>query len=100
MESKISIQEGQPISTPLEKTGVFPTMVIKMISIGEKSGRLEEMLSKIAQFYEEQTDAMVAGLSSLIEPLVIVFFRYYCGGIVISLFLPIIKMTQFLGGMS
>ena len=100
MKSKISIQEGQPISTPLEKTGVFPTMVIKMISIGEKSGRLEEMLSKIAQFYEEQTDAMVAGLSSLIEPLVIAFLGIIVGGIVISLFLPIIKMTQFLGGMS
>lgn len=100
MESKIAIQEGQPISTPLEKTGVFPVMVVKMISIGEKSGRLEEMLSKIAQFYEEQTDAMVAGLSSLIEPLVIAFLGIIVGGIVISLFLPIIKMTQFIGGMS
>ena len=100
MESKTAIQEGQPISTPLEKTGVFPVMVVKMISIGEKSGRLEEMLSKIAQFYEEQTDAMVAGLSSLIEPLVIAFLGIIVGGIVISLFLPIIKMTQFIGGMS
>ena len=100
MESRIAIQEGQPISTPLEKTGVFPIMVIKMISIGEKSGRLEEMLSKIAQFYEEQTEAMVAGLSSLIEPLVIAFLGIIVGGIVISLFLPIIKMTQFIGGMN
>jgi len=100
MESKIAIQEGQPISVPLEKTGVFPTMVIKMISIGERSGRLEAMLSKIAQFYEEQTDAMVAGLASLIEPLVIAFLGIIVGGIVISLFLPIIKMTQFIGGMS
>ncbi|MFH1519455.1 MAG: type II secretion system F family protein [Candidatus Omnitrophota bacterium] len=98
-ESKIAIQEGQPISAPLEKTGVFPIMVIKMVSVGEKSGRLEEMLSKIAQFYEEQTDAMVAGLSSLIEPLVIAFLGIIVGGIVISLFLPIIKMTQFIGGM-
>jgi len=100
MESKIAIQEGQPISVPLEKTGVFPTMVTKMISIGERSGRLEEMLSKIAQFYEEQTDAMVAGLSSLIEPLVIAFLGIIVGGIVVSLFLPIIKMTQCIGGMS
>jgi type IV pilus assembly protein PilC len=100
MESRISIQEGQPISTPLEKTGVFPIMVIKMISIGERSGRLEEMLSKIAQFYEEQTDAMVAGLASLIEPLVIAFLGIIVGGIVISLFLPILTMTQFIGGMS
>jgi len=98
LESKTSIQEGQPISVPLEKTGIFPSMVTKMVSIGEKSGRLEDMLSKIAQFYEEQTDAMVAGLSSLIEPLVIAFLGVVVGGIVVSLFLPIIKITQYIGG--
>jgi len=98
LESKIAIQEGQPISVPLESTGVFPPMVTKMISIGEQSGRLEGMLSKIAQFYEEQTDAMVAGLSSLIEPLVIAFLGIIVGGIVVSLFLPIIKITQYIGG--
>ena len=98
MESKIAIQEGQPISVPLEKTGVFPTMVTKMVAVGERSGRLEEMLSKIAQFYEEQTDAMVAGLASLIEPLVIAFLGIIVGGIVVALFLPIIKMTQYIGG--
>ena len=98
MESKVAIQEGQPISVPLEKTGVFPTMVTKMVAVGEKSGRLEEMLSKIAQFYEEQTDAMVVGLSSLIEPLVIAFLGIIVGGIVVALFLPIIKMTQYIGG--
>lgn len=98
MESRKSIQEGQPISFPLEKTGVFPPMVTRMISVGEKSGRLEEMLTKIAQFYEEQTDAMVAGLSSLIEPIVIGFLGIVVGGIVVSLFLPIIKITQYIGG--
>ena len=98
MEAKIAIQEGQPISAPLEKTGVFPPMVTKMVAIGERSGRLEEMLSKIAQFYEEQTDAMVAGLASLIEPLVIAFLGIIVGGIVVALFLPIIKITQYIGG--
>ncbi len=98
MEAKISIQEGQPISVPLEKTDVFPPMVIKMVAIGERSGRLEEMLRKIAQFYEEQTDAMVAGLASLIEPLVIAFLGVIVGGIVVALFLPIIKITQYIGG--
>lgn len=93
-ESKTAIQEGQPISTPLEGTGVFPPMVTRMIAVGEKSGKLEEMLSKIAQFYEEQTEAMVTGLSSLIEPLIIVFLGVIVGGIVISLFLPIITITQ------
>ena len=96
IKSKKFIQEGQTISMPLEETGIFPPMVVRMISIGERSGRLEEMLSKVAQFYEEQTDAMVAGLSSLIEPLIIVFLGVVVGGIVISLFLPIIQITQYL----
>ncbi len=98
IESKQAIQDGQPISVPLEKTGVFPPMVTRMISVGEKSGRLEDMLSKVAQFYEEQTDALVAGLSSLIEPIVIAFLGVVVGGIVVSLFLPIIKITQYIGG--
>jgi len=71
-------------------------MVVRMISIGERSGKLEEMLSKVAQFYEEQTDAMVAGLSSLIEPLIIVFLGVVVGGIVVSLFLPITQLTQYI----
>jgi len=96
VKSKKFIQEGQTISTPLEETGIFPPMVVRMVSIGERSGRLEEMLSKVAQFYEEQTDAMVAGLSSLIEPIIIVFLGVVVGGIVISLFLPIIQITQYL----
>ena len=98
IEAKASIQEGQMISGPLARTKVFPSMVVKMIAIGEKSGKLEEMLLKIAQFYEEQTDAMVAGLASLIEPAVIVFLGVIVGGIVVSLFLPIIKITQYIGG--
>ncbi len=98
IESKKSIQEGETISAPLERTGVFPPMVTRMISVGEKSGRLEGMLSKIAQFYEEQTDALVAGLSSLIEPVIIAFLGIIVGGVVVSLFLPILKITQHLGG--
>ena len=98
LKSKKFIQEGQAISVPLEESGIFPPMVVKMISIGERSGKLEEMLSKIAQFYEEQTDAMVSGLASLIEPIIIVFLGVIVGGIVISLFLPIIQITQHIGG--
>ncbi|UCD15309.1 MAG: type II secretion system F family protein [Candidatus Omnitrophota bacterium] len=97
LKSKKLIQEGQPISMPLEETKIFPPMVTKMIYIGEKSGRLEEMLSKIAQFYEEQTEALIAGMASMIEPLIILFLGIVVGGIVISLFLPIIKITQYLG---
>lgn len=98
LKSKKYIQEGQPIYVPLEESGVFPPMVVKMIAIGERSGRLEGMLLKIAQFYEEQTDAMVAGLSSLIEPMIIVFLGVVVGGIVVALFLPILKITQYIGG--
>ncbi len=97
LKSKKYIQEGQPIYVPLEESGVFPPMVVRMIAVGERSGRLEGMLSKIAQFYEEQTDAMVAGLSSLIEPVIIVFLGVVVGGIVVSLFLPILTITQHIG---
>ncbi|MCF7874236.1 MAG: type II secretion system F family protein [Candidatus Omnitrophica bacterium] len=98
LKSKKYIQEGQPIYVPLEESGVFPPMVVKMIAVGERSGRLEGMLLKIAQFYEEQTDAMVAGLSSLIEPIIIVFLGVVVGGIVVALFLPILKITEYVGG--
>ncbi len=94
IKAKKSIQEGIPVSIPLEESGVFPPMVIKMIAVGEKTGKLEHMLSKIAQFYEEQTDAAISGLTSLIEPLLIVFLGIVVGAIVISLFLPIIEISQ------
>ncbi len=97
LKAKKYIQEGQPIYIPLEESGVFPPMVVRMISVGERSGRLEGMLAKIAQFYEEQTDAMVSGLSSLIEPVIIVFLGVVVGGIVVALFLPILTITQHLG---
>ena len=97
-KSKKSIQEGIPISEPLEESGVFPPMVVNMIAVGEKTGKLEEMLSKIAQFYEEQTEIAISGLTSLIEPLVIGFLGIVIGGIVVALFLPIIKITSLLGG--
>jgi type IV pilus assembly protein PilC len=98
MNAKDSIQEGVPISEPLQQSGVFPPMVVKMIAVGERTGKLEHMLAKVAQFYEEQTDAVISSLTSLIEPLVIAFLGVVIGGIVVSLFLPIIKITTLLGG--
>ncbi|MEW6101488.1 MAG: type II secretion system F family protein [Candidatus Omnitrophota bacterium] len=88
------VREGEPISRPLSKSRVFPPMVCRMISVGEQTGQLEKMLSKIADFYEEQVDAAAAALTSLIEPLVIAFLGVVIGGIVISLFLPIFKITE------
>ncbi|MEK6715595.1 MAG: type II secretion system F family protein [Candidatus Omnitrophota bacterium] len=97
IESCSSIKEGEPIAEPLLKSKIFPPMVVRMISVGEQTGRLEHMLGKIADFYEDQVDAAVAGLTSLIEPIVIVFLGTIIGGIVISLFLPIFKVLELLG---
>ncbi len=89
-----AVRDGETIARPLSKSGVFPPMVCRMISVGEQTGKLELMLTKIADFYEEQVDAAAQGLTSLIEPLVIAFLGIVIGGIVISLFLPIFKITQ------
>jgi len=96
IKARNSIQEGIPISEPLSECKVFPPMVVKMIGVGEKTGKLEKMLTKIAQFYEEQTEIVISSLTSLIEPLVIAFLGIVVGGIVVSLFLPIVKITQML----
>ncbi len=95
--SRKAIKEGEPIADPLGKSKVFPPMVVRMIAVGEQTGQLEKMLSKIADFYEDQVDAAVAGMTSLIEPLVILFLGVIVGGIVISLFLPIFKIFELLG---
>ncbi|MDP2653787.1 MAG: type II secretion system F family protein [Candidatus Omnitrophota bacterium] len=91
---KNSVREGESIAGPLTKSGVFPPMVTRMISIGEKSGKLEKMLNKIAEFYDDQVDAIVSGLTSIIEPVIIGFLGIVVGFIVIALFLPIINITQ------
>lgn len=88
------IQEGESISQPLVQSGVFPQMVTRMISVGEKTGKLDTMLTKIADFYEDQVDAAVAGLTSMIEPLIIGFLGIVVGFIVIALFMPIISLTS------
>lgn len=93
-----SVRDGEPISRPLSKSGVFPPMVTRMINVGEQTGQLEKMLTKIADFYDEQVDAAASALTSMIEPLVIAFLGVVIGGIVISLFLPIFKISQLMSG--
>ena len=93
---KTNVREGESIAVPLIKSGVFPSMVTRMISIGEKSGQMEKMLNKIAEFYDDQVDAAVAGLTSIIEPVIIGFLGIVVGFIVIALFLPIMTITQFI----
>ncbi len=89
-----SVKRGETLAGPLDKSNVFPSMVVRMIAIGEETGELEEMLSKIADFYDSQVDTAVSGLTSLIEPLIIAFLGIVIGGIVIALFLPILTLTQ------
>ena len=89
-----SVKKGESISGPLGKSEVFPPMVVRMIAIGEETGELEEMLVKIADFYDAEVDAAVDGLTSLIEPLIIAFLGIVIGGIVVAMFLPILTLTQ------
>lgn len=91
---RTSVREGETIYKPLSKSGIFPPMVCRMVSVGEQTGQLEKMLTKIADFYDEQVDAAVTGLTSMIEPLIIVFLGVVIGGIVIALFMPIFKITE------
>ena len=76
----------------MQTTGVFPTMVLQMSAIGEESGSLDHMLGKAAEFYEDEVDEMVKGLSSLMEPFIIVILGVLIGGIVVSMYLPIFKL--------
>jgi type IV pilus assembly protein PilC len=94
MESRASIAGGDTIAQPLKKSGVFPPMVISMISVGEQTGGLDEMLSKIADFYDEEVDAAVSNLLSLLEPIMIVFLGIVVGGMVVSMYLPIFDMIN------
>lgn len=91
---KVSVREGESLTGPLIKSGVFPPMVTRMISIGEKSGKVETMLLKISEFYDDQVDVAVEGLTSVIEPIIIGILGVVIGFIVIALFLPIMNITQ------
>jgi type IV pilus assembly protein PilC len=93
-----NVREGESIAEPLARSKIFPYMVVRMVAVGEQSGELEKMLSKIADFYDDQVDAAVSGLTSLIEPLIIAFLGIVIGTIVICMFLPIFKLTQVVAG--
>jgi len=89
-----SVKEGESIVHPLEASGVFPPMVISMIDVGEETGQLPEMLLKVAEVYDDEVDNAVAGLTSLLEPIMIVFLAIVVGTIVIALFLPLISIIS------
>src|SRR5512133_324395 len=94
MQSRASIAGGDTISAPLAKSNVFPPMVISMIAVGEQTGGLDEMLSNIADFYDEEVDAAVGGLLALMEPIMIVFLGVVVGGMVVAMYLPIFDMIN------
>ncbi|HEU4698304.1 MAG TPA: type II secretion system F family protein [Gemmatimonadales bacterium] len=94
MESRTSIAGGDTIAAPLEKSRVFPPMVISMIAVGEQTGGLDEMLSKIADFYDEEVDVAVSALLSLMEPIMIVVLGVIVGGMVVAMYLPIFDMMN------
>jgi type IV pilus assembly protein PilC len=86
------VSTGSALTTSMQTTGVFPVMVLQMVAIGEESGSLDQMLGKAAEFYEDEVDEAVKGLSSLMEPFIIVILGTLIGGIVVSMYLPIFKL--------
>ena len=97
-EVRGSIAEGQTIAEPLSENTIFPGMVIQMISVGEATGALDTMLEKIADFYDEEVDAAVDALNSMLEPLLMLFLGGAIGGLVIAMYLPIFSMASAMGG--
>jgi type IV pilus assembly protein PilC len=97
-EVRGSIAEGQTIAEPLSENDIFPGMVIQMIAVGEATGALDSMLEKIADFYDEEVDAAVAALTSMLEPLLMLFLGGSIGGLVIAMYLPIFGMAAAMGG--
>jgi type IV pilus assembly protein PilC len=94
MKSRQSIAGGETIAGPLAESKVFPPMVISMVSVGEQTGGLDEMLSKIADFYDEEVDVAVSALLSLMEPIMIVVLGVVVGGMVVAMYLPIFDMVN------
>jgi type IV pilus assembly protein PilC len=89
-----SVKEGETITAPLEKSGVFPPMVVSMVDVGEQTGALDQMLMKIADNYDDEVDNAVSAMTSLLEPIMIVFLAVIVGSIVIAMFLPLIKLME------
>ena len=94
LEAKATVERGEPLSIALDKSKQYPRLMIHMLSAGEKTGKVDEMLQKISEFYADEAETMIGGLTQLIEPLLIVFMGVVIGGIVVCKFLPIFKMHE------
>ena len=97
MDVRSAISEGKTIAEPLQESGVFPGMVVQMIAVGEETGAMESMLSKIADFYDEEVDAAVEALTAMLEPAMMVFLGGTVGGLLIAMYLPIFKIAETVG---
>ncbi|MDF2440894.1 MAG: type pilus assembly protein PilC, partial [Abditibacteriota bacterium] len=98
MKARARVREGDPIGEPLEKSGLFPPMVIQMISIGEETGALDQMLNKVADFYEAEVETQLQSLAAALEPIMIVILGVIVGFIVIAMFMPLIQIVSSLSG--
>ena len=97
METRRSISEGNTIAEPLSESGIFPSMVVSMISVGENTGALDTMLEKIADFYDSEVDVAVNAMTAMLEPMMMVFLGGVVGGMIIALYLPIFSMAGAVG---
>ncbi len=97
IETKKSISEGKTIAEPLLESGIFPSMVVQMIAVGENTGALDSMLAKIADFYDDEVDAAVDSMTALLEPFMMVFLGTVVGGMIIAMYLPIFQMASTIG---
>ena len=97
MKTRQAISEGQPIAEPLAASGIFPPMVVQMIAVGEATGALDVMLNKIADFYDDEVDAAVEAMTSLLEPVMMVFLGGIVGGMIVAMYLPIFKLASVVG---
>jgi type IV pilus assembly protein PilC len=97
MMARDHVEKGEPLSGALVQQTVFPSMLVRMLQAGEKTGKIDEMMDSIADFYDDEVETMLAGLTSLLEPLLIIFLGVIIGGIVLCMFLPIFKMGEIVG---
>jgi type IV pilus assembly protein PilC len=98
VSAREAVEKGEPLSSGLQAQTVFPIMLVRMMQAGEKTGKVDEMMDNIAEFYDDEVETMLAGLTSLLEPLLMIFLGVIIGGIVVCMFLPIFKMGEIVGG--
>ncbi|OGV62075.1 MAG: hypothetical protein A2498_07615 [Lentisphaerae bacterium RIFOXYC12_FULL_60_16] len=98
MDARNAVEKGDPLSSALVNQTVFPVLLVRMMQAGEKTGKVDEMMDSIADFYDDEVETMLSGLTSLLEPLLMVFLGVIIGGIVLCMFLPIFKMGEVVGG--